>query len=90
MSSKLLELHVRARIARMAILEHKTSAADRLRDDERGVVTPEWIALMVGIVALAGVLAGAGIWQTVANEIVQSVDELINQVAGKGGGSGGG
>ena len=48
-----------------------------------GQTTVEWLVIMVGLVALAGVLAGAGIWQGVATKLASAVGDLIDAVKDK-------
>ena len=50
---------------------------------ERGQTTVEWLVIMVGLVALAGVLAGSGIWTDVANALGDAFTTLIDNVKGK-------
>ena len=53
MSSVVLEQYVRAQIA----VKFAQDVRDRMRE-QAGQTTVEWLVIMVGLVALAGVLAG--------------------------------
>lgn len=79
MSSKALELQVRTQTA---VTGYIAGVAERLRDGERGQVTTEWLMLMVGIVALASVMAATGLWGTVSKSIAGGFDQLIKNVTG--------
>ena len=48
--------------------------------EQAGQTTVEWLVIMVGLVALAGVLAGSGIWTDVANALGDAFTTLINNV----------
>ena len=48
----------------------------RLRE-QRGQTTVEWIALMVGLAALATVLAGRNIWHQAGDAIVDAVNGIF-------------
>ena len=58
MSDTLLEQYVRTQ---NAVIQFAQDVRERMRE-ERGQTTVEWLVIMVGLVALAGVLAGPGMW----------------------------
>lgn len=78
MSDKALELQVKTQ---NAVTEYFSNLPKRLRDDERGVVTTEWLMLMVAIVALAGALTATGVWTNVAKAIAETFEKLIKSFA---------
>ena len=76
MSSVVLEQYVRAQTA---VSQFAQDVRDRMRE-QAGQTTVEWLVIMVGLVALAGVLAGSGIWTDVANALGDASTTLINNV----------
>lgn len=82
MSSVVLEQYVRAQAAANQFAQ---DVRDRMRE-QAGQTTVEWLVIMVGLVALAGVLAGSGIWTDVANALGDAFTTLINNVKDASGG----
>lgn len=82
MSSVVLEQYVRAQSAASQFAQ---DVRDRMRE-QAGQTTVEWLVIMVGLVALAGVLAGSGIWTDVANALGDAFTTLINNVKDASGG----
>jgi Flp pilus assembly pilin Flp len=82
MSSVVLEQYVRAQAAASQFAQ---AVRDRMRE-QAGQTTVEWLVIMVGLVALAGVLAGSGIWTDVANALGDAFTTLINNVKDASGG----
>ena len=82
MSSVVLEQYVRAQAA---VSQFAQDVRDRMRE-QAGQTTVEWLVIMVGLVALAGVLAGSGIWTDVANALGDAFTTLINNVKDASGG----
>ena len=82
MSSVVLEQYVRAQTA---VSQFAQDVRDRMRE-QAGQTTVEWLVIMVGLVALAGVLAGSGIWTDVANALGDAFTTLINNVKDASGG----
>ena len=80
MSSVVLEQYVRAQ---SAVTQFAQDLRDRTRE-QAGQTTVEWLVIMVGLVALAGVLAGSGIWTDVANALGDAFTTLINNVKDAG------
>ena len=76
MSSVVLEQYVRAQVA---VTRFAQDLRDRMRE-QAGQTTVEWLVIMVGLVALAGVLAGSGIRTDVANALGDAFTTLINNV----------
>ena len=77
MSSFVLEQYLRTAVTKLAF-----DLRERMRD-QRGQTTVEWLVIMVGLVALAGVLASSGIWTNVANSLGGAFTHLIDTVKGK-------
>ena len=46
--------------------------------EERGQTTVEWLVIMVGLIALAGVLAGQGMWQGVAKSLTGAFSDICS------------
>jgi Flp pilus assembly pilin Flp len=82
MSSVVLEQYVRTQAA---VSQFAQDVRDRMRE-QAGQTTVEWLVIMVGLVALAGVLAGSGIWTDVANALGDAFTTLINNVKDASGG----
>ena len=79
MSSTLLEQYIRLQ---SAITQYASDLRRRV-SEEAGQTTVEWLVIMVGLVALAGVLAASNIWTTVANALGDAFKSLINDVKDK-------
>ena len=79
MSSVVLQQCVRAQIAVNRLAE---DLRERMRE-QAGQTTVEWLVIMVGLVALAGVLATSNIWTTVANALGDAFKTLIDNVKDK-------
>jgi Flp pilus assembly pilin Flp len=82
MSSVVLEQYLRTQAA---VSQFAQDVRDRMRE-QAGQTTVEWLVIMVGLVALAGVLAGSGIWTDVANALGDAFTTLINNVKDASGG----
>jgi Flp pilus assembly pilin Flp len=79
MSDKLLEQYIRTQTA----VRH---FADDMRErvsEQSGQTTVEWLVIMVGLIALAGVLAGQGMWQGVASSLTGAFSDLLDKIAAK-------
>lgn len=79
MSDKLLEQYVRSQ---NAVHFFPQDVRERMRE-ERGQTTVEWLVIMVGLIALAGVLAGQGMWQGVAKSLTGAFSDLLDKIQGK-------
>lgn len=77
MSSVIFEQYVRTAVSKLA-----HDLRERMRE-QRGQTTVEWLVIMVGLVALAGVLATSGIWNDVATALGGAFTHLIDAVKGK-------
>ena len=47
--------------------------------EEAGQTTVEWLVIMVGLIALAGALAGSGIWTQVAKALADAFTHADRQ-----------
>jgi len=79
MSDKLLEQYVRTQNAVHFLPQ---DIRERMRE-ERGQTTVEWLVIIVGLIALAGVLAGTDMWQGVAKSLTKAFADLIDKIVGK-------
>ena len=79
MSSTLLEQFVRMQTA---VTEYVADLRERMRE-EAGQTTVEWLVIMVGLIALAGVLAGTDMWQGVAKSMTKAFSDLLDKIIGK-------
>jgi Flp pilus assembly pilin Flp len=52
---------------------------ERMRE-EAGQTTVEWLVIMVGLVALGGALAAAGVWGGVVKSITGEFSDIIGKV----------
>lgn len=79
MRQGLLELEIRGRLMAADL----ASALHTRARDERGQTTVEWLALMVGFVALITVLAGSDIWSQAGQVVVDAVDRIFGSGSDK-------
>jgi Flp pilus assembly pilin Flp len=79
MSNALLEQYVKAQVA---LTQFAFDLRERMRE-QRGQTTVEWLVIMVGLIALAGVLAQQNVWQNVGKSIAGAFSGLIDKVGGK-------
>lgn len=79
MSNQLLEQYVRIQVAINGFI---SDLHERMRE-QRGQTTVEWLAIMVGLVALAGALAISSVWKDIGDAIGKAVTTLINNATGK-------
>jgi Flp pilus assembly pilin Flp len=79
MSDKLLEQYIRTQTAARHLA---TTVREHVRE-QSGQTTVEWLVIMVGLIALAGVLAGASVWQGVATALAKAFSDLLGKVSGK-------
>jgi Flp pilus assembly pilin Flp len=76
MSSTLLEQFIRLQVA---VHEYASNMRERVRE-EAGQTTVEWLVIMVGLVALGGALAAAGVWGGVVKSITGEFSDIIGKV----------
>ena len=79
MRQGLLELEIRGRLMAADL----ASALHTRARDERGQTTVEWLALMVGFVALITVLAGSDVWRQAGQVVVDAVDRIFGSGSDK-------
>ena len=79
MSDKLLEQYVRTQ---NAVHFFPAGCASSACASERGQTTVEWLVIMVGLIALAGVLAGRGCGHDVAKSLTDAFTDLLDKIAG--------
>jgi Flp pilus assembly pilin Flp len=79
MSDKLLEQYIRTQTA---IRHFADDMRERVRE-QSGQTTVEWLVIMVGLIALAGVLAGADLWNGVGKSLTKAFADLIDKIVGK-------
>jgi hypothetical protein len=79
MSDKLLEQYIRTQTAARVFAE---DLRDRMRE-QTVQTTVVWLVILVGLIALAGVLAGADLWNGVGKSLTGAFGDLIDKVAGK-------
>lgn len=79
MSNQLLEQYVRMQVA---VSTFVYDVRERM-NEQRGQTTVEWLAIMVGLIALAAVISATSVWTDVGSAIAKAVGGLVDKVAGK-------
>jgi hypothetical protein len=69
-----LELGIRGRL----LAADLASALLTRARSARGQTTVEWLAVMVGFVALVTVLAGSDVWSQAGDVVVQAVEHIFD------------
>ncbi|GGM42873.1 hypothetical protein ACFQBY_03095 [Promicromonospora citrea] len=82
--NKLIDKAVATRVALTAFAER---AARRVKEDERGQGTVEYVGAILLVVAVVGIVVAAA--SDVGDAIVQQLTDAVNDIGGGGGGGGG-